>query len=543
MYILTSDSRSAEFLPFSRAVTCKAHYMQTFAQSMNQKVISFLSSSRLSWIIIAFGILIRLVQYLYNRSLWADEAVLALNIVNRSYLELLQPLDYDQAAPIGFLIVEKIAVQLFGDNEYSLRLFPLVFGIISLLLFFHLAKRCIPKTAIPIALALFATLPYLVYYACEVKQYSTDVAIALLSCLVAMQLSSPKLNFTQTVTLSLMGAIAIWFSHPAIFVLAGVGITSLLIGSASNKNLKINNLIVFLTWLLSFTGMYFGFLRHLNSDEDLLQSWGQAFPSSPFDIIWLFDAFGKFFYKPLGFSKVIDAIDGFAFVDGIAIFAFVIGCVSCFYRRKDILAILLSPLIVTFVAAYLHKYPFRSRLVLFLTTFIILLIAEGVNFLIKKNRYAVNLVGVLILALLLANPLYNTSISIFNPYLKEEIKHVMSYVKARQQPGDVLYVFQRGRYQFQYYAKKYGYQDGDYIIGVEDLDKYDGKTVSPEEEKRYKSDLDKLRGNKRVWLIFSHADKAQEIDLINAHINKIGKQIDIYSTKGAFVYLYDFSSE
>lgn len=77
----------------------------------------------------------QLSQYLYNRSLWADEAVLALNIVNRSYLELLQPLDYDQAAPIGFLIVEKFAVQLFGDNEYSLRLFPLLSGIISLLLF------------------------------------------------------------------------------------------------------------------------------------------------------------------------------------------------------------------------------------------------------------------------------------------------------------------------------------------------------------------------------------------------------------------------
>ncbi|MDE5108199.1 MAG: hypothetical protein O4808_14405, partial [Trichodesmium sp. St17_bin3_1_1] len=59
------------------------------------------------YLIIAFGVALRLIQYLSNRSLWADEAVLALNIVNRSYLELMQPLDYDQGAPIGFLIVEK----------------------------------------------------------------------------------------------------------------------------------------------------------------------------------------------------------------------------------------------------------------------------------------------------------------------------------------------------------------------------------------------------------------------------------------------------
>ncbi|MBC6474379.1 MAG: hypothetical protein GDA48_17475 [Hormoscilla sp. GM102CHS1] len=70
----------------------------------------------LPYLIIAFGVAVRLVQYLSNRSLWADEAVLALNIVNRSYLELLQPLDYDQGAPIGFLMVEKFAVQILGNN-------------------------------------------------------------------------------------------------------------------------------------------------------------------------------------------------------------------------------------------------------------------------------------------------------------------------------------------------------------------------------------------------------------------------------------------
>lgn len=91
----------------------------------------FFYPQRLPWTIIGFGILVRLAQYLYNRSLWNDEAALALNIVNRSYFELLQPLNYDQGAPIGFLLVEKLAVQLFGDNEYALRLFPLLSAIIS----------------------------------------------------------------------------------------------------------------------------------------------------------------------------------------------------------------------------------------------------------------------------------------------------------------------------------------------------------------------------------------------------------------------------
>lgn len=503
---------------------------------MKQRVNSFFSSPKLAWIIIGFGILVRVVQYLYNRSLWADEAVLALNIVNRSYLELLQPLDYDQAAPIGFLLVEKLAVQLFGNNEYALRLFPLFSGIISLLLFYQLAKRFIPQAAIPIALVLFASLNYLVYYASEVKQYSTDVAIALLSCLVAMHLGNPKLSRSQIITVSLVGAIAIWFSHPAIFVLAGVGIASLLINIINKQKLKITNILsISATWLLSFAIFYFGFLRKIGGNEDLLTSWKRAFPSSPFDIIWLLDAFGQFFYKPLGFTGGMD---------GVAIFAFLIGCISCFYRRKQTLAILLSPLFVTLAAAYLHKYPFRSRLVLFLTPFIILLIAEGVEYLLNKNRQKLYYIaGIIILSLLILPPLANASNLLVNPYLKEEIKPVISYVKTNQKPGDVLYIFQRGKYQFEYYAKKYGYAEGDYILGVEDLDKDDGKSLSPTEANRYRNDLDKMRGNKRVWLIFSHAERRDENEMINAYLDKIGNKIDTFSQPGAFVYLYDLSSK
>ena len=43
------------------------------------------------------------------------------------------------------------------------------------------------------------------------------------------------------------------------------------------------------------------------------------------------------------------------------------------------------------------------------------------------------------------------------------------------EPQDILYVYQRGIYQFLYYAERYGYRSGDYILGVDDLDIYDGK--------------------------------------------------------------------
>lgn len=507
----------------------------------NHKYKNLFSPQKLSWFIICFGIAVRLVQYFYNRSLWADEAVLALNIVNRSYLELLQPLDYDQGAPFGFLIVEKLAIQIFGNNEYALRLFPLLSGIMSLLLFYQLAKRFLRGYAVPIGLAFLASLYYLIYYATELKQYSSDVAVALFSCLLVTEIFRKRLSIKKVILFSVLGALTIWFSHPAIFVLAGFGGSYLLNYIFTkkinkNKNVKLFRvLIIYSTWLFSFGLFYFVSVQSLNKNQTLMTSWSgrNAFPASIFDIIWVFDAFGRFFYLPLDFRGLMD---------GVAIFAFVIGCISLFRRQKENLLILLSPLIVAFFAAYLQKYPFSGRLVLFLIPFFVLLIAEGVHSLIIKTRSKPAFIaGIILLISLLFQPITKAGNLLINPIQNEEIKQVLNYVKSKEQPSDTIYVFQRGQYQFLYYADKYGYQQGDYVIGVDDLDREDGRNLSDKERQRYENDLNKLRGNKRVWVIFSHSHVGAENAMMKSYLDKIGKQIDYFESPGAFVYLYDLS--
>lgn len=168
----------------------------------------------LSIIAVIFGLAVRLVQYLSNRSLWGDEAAISLNIINRSYRELLTPLSNNQAAPPGFLTVEKLAVQLFGNSEYSLRLFTFICGAIALFAFAWLATHYTSKITATIAISFFACLPYLVYYATEVKQYSSDVAIALLLFILLLSFRTQLLNRNQIFLLSLLGSIAICFLIP-----------------------------------------------------------------------------------------------------------------------------------------------------------------------------------------------------------------------------------------------------------------------------------------------------------------------------------------
>src|SRR5689334_4796436 len=119
---------------------------------------------KLTWAAVGLGCLLRVLEYLLNRSLWLDEAYLALNILHRPWAGLLRPLDNHQGAPIIFLLLEKLASLRLGSSEYALRLLPLLAGIVSMLLFYKLAGKAISGIAVPIALGLFAISPSLIYY-------------------------------------------------------------------------------------------------------------------------------------------------------------------------------------------------------------------------------------------------------------------------------------------------------------------------------------------------------------------------------------------
>src|ERR1051325_5728529 len=145
------------------------------------------------------GIVLRLRQYLTGRSLWSDEAMLALNIVNRNLIGLFKPLDYNQGSPIGFLMIEKIFSFPFGRSEYALRFFPLIVGSASIWLFYLLLKRTTSGAGLLAALTLFVLNQRLIYYSSEVKQYILDVFITIGLLLLASHLfedRSQKRNFT-----------------------------------------------------------------------------------------------------------------------------------------------------------------------------------------------------------------------------------------------------------------------------------------------------------------------------------------------------------
>ena len=80
-------------------------------------------------LLILIGIALRFSNYIYNRSLWTDEAWMALDVSARTLKEIffndLSRVSLPAISPRGLLtFIEKISINTFGNNELALRLFP-----------------------------------------------------------------------------------------------------------------------------------------------------------------------------------------------------------------------------------------------------------------------------------------------------------------------------------------------------------------------------------------------------------------------------------
>ena len=512
------------------------------------------------------GFVLRLRQYLANRSLWLDEAMLANNIVNRSFAGLFQPLDNNQGAPVGFLLLQKTVTLALGDSEYTLRLVPFLAGILSLALMFALTRRAAGAFAGNLALALFAFSPALIYYTFEVKQYSSDVAIALALCLLYLKYERAEIRAKDSALLTLAGALAVWFSHPALFVLGGLGLTLFLPAVRAKDARKIVTLLfVAAAWSLSLGALYFVNLRPLASHQFFLDFWREGF--LPHDLSawrWL----GLSLHAPFG-----DLL-GLRTPYLVTAFLFLIGLVGLTRRFPRFGLFLLLVFFLTLLASFLTLYPFAGRMILFLAPALTLLLADGADLvadltggaLSLSKRFIGSLIGkasrhgagvgkqeplrkpvrshpsrwpawtvrVLLAGCLLFSPLSLAAENFAAPKLREHLRPTLETLRDFRKDGDLVYVYYWAGHAVRFYAPKYGFAMSDFILGADHHDQ-------PE---LYRAELDALRGHARVWFLFSHVYENggfNEREFILDYLDSIGDLSRAYNAHGTsvFLYLYD----
>ncbi len=476
--------------------------------------------------LLLLGVVLRLRQYLFNRSLWLDECLLSLNLLSRSARELLKPLDYHQGAPLGFLMLEKGVISFLGTSEMALRLIPFLAGIVSLFLFTLVAKRFLTPMAVPVAVGMFAISGPLIYYSCEIKQYSTDVSIVLALLLIADSLITSPNSLLRTFLLSFIAGASIWFSQPAAFVVASIGIVWLWVAVAKRDFSALSRPLAFgLITSVSFGLSYLVSLRKLARDEWLLGYWNGAFmpmpPFSPEALRWFISTWLRIWESSVGLTFV-----------GIASAAIVVGAREMFRENRKNLLVLLLPVFLALVASAFHRYPFQGRLLLFAVPPILLVVAAGLASIRLKARSVVPGLGGLLIGLLFFVPAVEALRNLIKPRGVEEIREVLKYIEQHRQPGDTLYCYYDGEPALKYYSWRGVISPIPTVIGIE----------SRQNWKAYPPDLSRLRGKTRVWILFSHVYResgADEERLFLDYLDKMGTRESATQAMGASAYLYD----
>jgi uncharacterized membrane protein len=495
-----------------------------WSQSLTAIRLSAVTRTRVAWLVIVAGAVLRVAQYLSGRSLWLDEAMLALNIIRRPWAGLLLPLDYHQGAPVGYLMLVKAVTTVFGTGEMALRLVPVLAGLLALPLVYWLAQELLEPNAVLLAVGLFAVLDPLIDYSSEAKQYSSDVLVALLLLLAAaryLRLSHPSL--LQGLALGLLGAMAIWFSHPAVFVLGGVGLTLLWAVAAQRRWSALAPLMIAGgLWLACLGAEYMISLRYLSRDQALLLYWQSGFmPIPPLNVSWYLNSFFNLFQYAVGLT-----LAGV----GLGALTFLAGVVALRQRPGGGLALLLSPLGVTLLASGAHQYPFSGRLLLFAVPAVILIVAAGAAYLFETLQPA-PVAAWLLVGLLFLNPLYDASYHLIHPRTKEEARPVLSYLRQHWQAGDVIYLPYPSLFAYDYYAPRLGLDSRPVVVGP-DSDHWNSLF----------DDVDRQRGQPRVWFVFLHIQQPDQTVLVYlSYLDRIGARLDAYHASSSAVYLYNLA--
>jgi hypothetical protein len=505
-------------------------------------------------VLVALGIALRLAYYLTNPALSSDEAALALNLMHRSYSGLFHQLDVNQAAPPGFLLLQKLAIDVLGQSPYVLRLFPLTCGIAALLLFFPVAKRLVDRRTALVGLGLFSISDPLLVYAGTNKPYSIDVFVTL--GLFAVLLALPdRLGMPGSFMLALAGAIAVWLSYASVFVLTViVGVVLIQVGRTRRSDELGRVLLPIVLVAGSFVVAYsltHASVAHLQ--RSLEGQPGLLSTSSSPGLLQTYGGIARFLF---GVPILNHGVRSGIAIVGIALA--LVGAAALARTRLRVAAVLSIPGVIALIAASTSKYTLFPRTFLFLIPALAILTARGALYLMSRDRMWIVLAGAVALAILFASASYGT-VDRFRFIRQADPVRTLLYLTQNVRRGDALYLHLSAQLDFRYYLEcacfgpsetvrkarslwpaRGTLSDASFIRSAPpNLIAGSAKGTIPSD---YEADLAPLRGKRRVWVLtMDPTARAQKA--LARYLSEIGQRKDVFprsDPKGtASVALYD----
>jgi len=385
-------------------------------------------------ILLGLGLLLRVVVWWQQRSIALDEANLIRNYVERTYGQLFQNLDYAQYAPPLFSVMVKACIGLFGNNELSVRLFPLLCSSATLVLFRRLVQRWLPPTFACLALASVAFGAIFIDYASECKQYATEGFVALGLLEVAHLAGSRPLTKRLALGLAALGMMAVWLSMTAVFILMGIGLwwlsRSLL---TRDRHTSLLLVLIGVSWMVSFL-IYFFMLLKFNAESTYLQQFHHEY-------FLAFPPFSREKFQLLRgqLAGIADkAIGKTVLAMALATVGALVGSWKLLRRRDELFWLVLVPMLACFTTSALHYYSLIPRLTLFFLPLFIAVVFLGLATLASHRLPFVLILGLSLIVLSNQQRLPH----LFRPFYGDygEVRAGIEYIAQHQRPGEVAFM-------------------------------------------------------------------------------------------------------
>jgi hypothetical protein len=328
-----------------------------------------------------------LVRYLVDYPIWHDEAFVAASLWDRGFGELARPLEYGQVAPWLFMAIERLAVLCLGYSEMTLRLFPTVCSILSVVVFRHLASRLLRGWALVLSTAIFACAFYPIRHGNEIKPYSADLLAALLLLTTAVEYLRKPDSSRWLWIAAAASPVLLGLSYPAVFVAGGIGLAlAFPIAIRGTTRVRLGFLAYGFMLVGSFLAIYM--VATVVQQREMgsfyrLGYWKDSFPplDRPWWIpVWLLEMHGgNMFAYPVGERKGGSSA---------TLVCALVGCLALWRRdRRTLMGVLTLPFGLGLVAAFMGRYPYggEARIMQYLAPSICLLTGLGAAALLART--------------------------------------------------------------------------------------------------------------------------------------------------------------
>lgn len=470
-----------------------------YNQSMLEKNKNIIFYAVLGFLLLT-GIVLRILFYSYARPFWNDEAALALNLTDRTFLGLFLPLSHEQVTPPLYSVLCKLCGYFIPKAEYAFRLPALFCGILSVPLFFLLAQKVVKnRVGTVFASALFALNYQLIYYSQELKQYCADVLCFLCILISYFYLDFDKLKKKQLIVISLFFAVSVWFSYTSVFALFVLGLLLLV------KNKK---LLPYIFAAPAVSCALLGvFVTRFASDNTLHVFWKDGFIAKNFSNFFNLIHNNMIFYFPdLSWKLLI-------------ILMFIAGSVVLFKSIKSEKSLLLAvPVVLALAMSYFNIYPLYTRTAIYLLPVVVLIMAKTFDLNVFSKKSAGLVVSILLTAVFAIFSFKTDFVQILQKkYYRETTPQLLSLFKSTAKDSAMLIVPHLSAINYEYYSKNAGIDPKKVILVKFELYEYE----------QIKTVYDTLPKGITYYILLTHSgDKALELKNLKAYAAS-QKQFDI----------------